>query len=189
MSSKLKPKFKVAEYLSIERKAEYKSEYFDGEIFAMTGASRKHNLISTNVVTALNQQIENRNCELYSSDMRVKVPKTGLYTYPDIVVVCDEPQFEDEELDTLLNPRLIIEILSKTTENYDRGEKFEHYRSIDSLQEYTLIAQKKVHIMHYVRQNDNSWVLTETSVIDDKLYLPSINCELFLVDVYRKIRF
>lgn len=189
MSSQPNPKFTPKEYLSIERKAEYKSEYFDGEIFAMTGASRRHNLISTNVITTLNKQIENRPCELYASDMRVRIPQTGIYTYPDIVVVCEEPQFEDEELDTLLNPLLIIEILSKTTENYDRGEKFEHYRSIDSLREYTLIAQKKCHIMHYVKQADSSWLLSETKSIDDILQLPSVNCELALVDVYRKVKF
>jgi Uma2 family endonuclease len=188
MSSQPKRRFTPEEYLVLERKAEYKSEYLDGEILAMTGASRKHNLISTNAITALNKQLENRPCELYGSDMRVKVSQTGLYTYPDLVVVCDEPQFEDMELDTLLNPTLIIEILSKSTENYDRGEKFEHYRSIETLKEYLLIAQKKHHVMLYTRQADNNWLLSEKKSINDTISLSSINCDLLLTDVYRKVK-
>src|SRR5205085_5334550 len=116
------------EYLILERQAEYKSEYFNGEIFAMTGASRRHNLVAANVLASLHGQLRKRPCEVYSSDMRVKVSPTGLYTYPDVVVVCNDPLFDDKQKDTLLNPTVLIEVLSKSTASYDRGEKFEHYR-------------------------------------------------------------
>lgn len=182
------PKVRVTpeEYLALDRQSEYKHEYFDGEIFAMTGASRKHNIISVNVATSLNSQLTDRDCEVYASDMRVKVSPTGLYAYPD-VVVCGSPQFEDKEIDTLLNPTVILEVLSKTTEGYDRGDKFEHYRSIESLSEVVLIAQDKHHIEHYRRQEGSQWILTETNSLQDKIELASINCELALSDIYKKV--
>ncbi|HLG15857.1 MAG TPA: Uma2 family endonuclease [Blastocatellia bacterium] len=175
------------EYLAIDRHSDYKNEYFNGDVFAMTGASRKHNLISLNVASSLNGQLADRDCEVYASDMRVKVRPTGLYTYPDVVVVCGVPQFEDEEVDTLLNPIVIIEVLSKTTEGYDRGDKCEHYRLIESLVEVVLIAQDKYHAEHYARQADNQWLLSETNSLDDVIRLRSINCEISLTDVYRKV--
>ena len=187
MSSLPKSQFTPEEYLAIDRQSEHKNEYFDGEIFAMTGASRKHNLISINVATSLNSQLADRDCEVYASDMRVKVSPTGLCTYPDVVVVCGEPQFEDKEIDTLLNPTAILEVLSKTTEGYDRGDKFEHYRSIESLSEVMLIAQDKHHVEHYKRQEGSQWILTETNSLQDRIKLTSINCELALSDVYKKV--
>jgi len=187
MSSLPKTRFTPEEYLAMDRQSEYKNEYFDGEIFAMTGASRKHNLISVNVASSLNSQLTDRDCEVYASDMRVKVNPTGLYTYPDVVVVCGVPGFEDKETDTLLNPTVIIEVLSKTTEGYDRGDKFEHYRSIESLSEVVLIAQDKHHIEHYRRQEGGQWVLTETNNLQDRIKLTSINCELALHDIYKKV--
>ena len=135
MSSQVKVYYTPDEYLALERKAEYKSEYFGGEIFAMTGASRKHNLVAGNIFAALHLQLKKRPCEIYPSDMRVKVSPTGLYTYPDVAVVCGEPMFDDEQKDTLLNPTVLVEVLSKSTASYDRGEKFEHYRKIKSLAE------------------------------------------------------
>jgi len=135
------------QYLEIERKAEYKSEYFNGETFAMAGASRRHNLITGNVFAAIHRQIRNRPCEAYTNDMRVKVSESGLYTYPDVVVVCEKPEFDDEHRDTLLNPSLIVEVLSESTEAYDRGKKFENYRMIASLSDYLLIAQDKCRIL------------------------------------------
>ena len=187
MSTQPKLRFTSEEYLAIDRQSEYKNEYFDGEIFAMTGASRKHNLISVNVATTLNNQLADRECEVYASDMRVKVNQTGLYTYPDVVVVCEAPQFEDQEVDTLLNPMVKIEVLSKTTEGYDRGDKFEHYRSIASLAEVVLIAQDKHHVEYYKRQENNQWILTETNSLEDKIILTSIGCELPLSQIYRKV--
>ena len=129
-----KPYVSPQEYLVIEREATYKSEYFNGEMFAMAGASRRwHNLLVTNIVGEIRQQLKGRQCNIYANDMRVRIPSTGLYTYPDVIVVCGEEQFEDDELDTLLNPTLIIEVLSKSTAGYDKGEKFAHYRQLDSL--------------------------------------------------------
>ncbi len=140
------------EYLEAERKAEFRSEYFDGEIFAMSGASRKHNIIVFNLSGILYRQLRNRNCEAYSSDMRVKVSSAGLYTYPDVAIVCGKPLFDDAHLDTLLNPAVIIEVLSESTEHYDRGGKFKNYRTLESLSDYLLIAQNTVSVEHYIRQ-------------------------------------
>ena len=187
MSLKPKTSFTPEEYLAIDRQSENKNEYFDGEIFAMTGASRRHNLISVNVAASLNTQLVDRECEVYASDMRVKVSPTGLYTYPDVVIVCSMPQFEDKEIDTLLNPSVVIEVLSKTTEGYDRGDKFGHYRAVESLAEVVLIAQDKHHVEHYTRQANGQWLLSETNNLQDKIRLTSIECELLLSDIYRKV--
>lgn len=187
MPSQPKPRYTPEEYLTLERKAEYKSEYFAGEIFAMSGASEQHNLIAGNVFAALHAQFRNRPCKVYANDMRVKVSPTGLYTYPDVVALCGEPQFDDEQKDTLLNPVVIIEVLSPSTEAYDRGDKFGHYRKLTSLAEYVLISQEKPHIEHYVRQPDNQWLLSEASSLQDTVQLPSINCTLMLAEVYDKV--
>ena len=187
MPSPASSRITAAEYLALERQAEFKSEYLDGEVFAMTGASRRHNLICLNIGAELRTQLKQRPCEVYVSDMRVKTSATGLYTYPDIVVVCGTPTFEDAEVDTLVNPVLLAEVLSKTTQDYDRGGKFEHYRTLDSLQEYLLVAQHACHLTHYVRQPDNAWLLTETRNIDDAMYLPFIDCRLVLTEVYAKV--
>ena len=175
------------EYLAIERKAEYKNEYFNGEMFAMAGASERHVLIVTNVAAELRGQLRRRPCTVYSTDLRVRVSPTGLYTYPDVVVVCGQPQFADDQRDTLLNPTLIVEVLSESTKDYDRGGKFEHYRSLASLNEYVLIAQDKHHVEHFVRQPDNRWLLSETNRLEDTIHLPSIDCDLALAEVYDKV--
>jgi Uma2 family endonuclease len=183
MASDPRPRISPDEYLALERQAETKSEYLDGEIFAMTGASRRHNRIGLNVAFTLDSQLKARGREVYAIDMRVRVSATGLYTYPDVTVVCGEPQFEDAEVDTLLNPKVVIEVLSKSTEDYDRGTKFLHYRALPSLAEYLLVAQDRVHVEHYVRQND-SWVLTETDRVEDVIELPSVGARLALADAY-----
>jgi len=175
------------EYLTIEREAEFKSEYFDGEMFAMTGASRKHNLIAVNVVANLYNQLKKTHCEVYTNDMRVKVSPTGLYTYPDIVIVCDTPQFEDSESDTLINPLVIIEILSPSTESYDRGKKFENYRTLPSLAEYIMIAQNRRYIEHYIRKSDNTWLFSETRDMADEVQIASVECVLSLEEMYAKV--
>src|SRR5437868_398630 len=154
MSSKVLSYISPEEYLRLERQAEYKSEYLNGEIFAMTGASRKHNLIGTNLVVSFAQQLKGKPCEVYPGEMRVKVRTTGLYTYPDVVIVCGEPKFEDDEIDTLLNPTVLIEILSTSTERYDRIAKTSYYRTLDSLTEHLLVAQHEHRIEQYVRQED-----------------------------------
>lgn len=176
-------------YLALEREAPYKSEYFAGEMFAVSGASRRHNLISLNVGAELRAQLRHRPCEVYTSDMRVKVSPTGLYTYPDVVVVCGEPEFEDATGDTLLNPTLLIEVLSPSTEDYDQGRKLEHYRTIPSLQEYLLVSQARAHIVQYVRHSEVSWLLSDTSGLEGSIALRAIGCEIALSEIYAKVRF
>jgi Uma2 family endonuclease len=188
MSVQAQPVYITPEdYLARERKAKYKSEYFDGEIFAMSGASEAHNLISGNIFAELHAQLKKRSCKVYNNDMRVKVSPSGLYTYPDIIALCDKARFDDEQKDTLLNPTVIIEVLSDSTANYDRGTKFKHYRTLDSLKEYLLIAQDEYHIEHYVRQINNQWVLSETNNLQETIDLPSIDCCLTLTEVYDKV--
>ena len=187
MSLQLKSYLTPEEYLAIERKAEYKSEYFNGEMFAMAGASERHVLIVTNVVAELRGQLRRRPCTVYSTDLRVRVSPTGLYTYPDVVVVCGQAQFADDQKDTLLNPTLIVEVLSESTKDYDRGRKFEHYRTLTSLSEYVLIDQDKHHVEHFVRQPENRWLLSETNRLEDTIHLSSISCDLALAEVYDKV--
>jgi Uma2 family endonuclease len=175
------------EYLRLERQAECKSEYFNGQIFAMAGASPEHNLIVGNIVTQLNLQLRDRPCTVYPSDLRVQVSSTGLYTYPDVIVICEEVRFADDENDTVTNPTLIVEVLSPTTKNYDRGEKFEHYRAVASLKEYILVAQDKHHVEQFVRQPNNQWILSETNRTDGIVVLDSIDCVLAPADIYSKV--
>jgi Uma2 family endonuclease len=176
------------EYLDLERKSEVRSEYLAGHIFAMSGASRRHNLIAGNFYREISTQLRGRVCEAYMSDMRVKISPTGMYTYPDIVGVCDEPRFEDSHIDTLLNPQVIVEVLSESTEAYDRGEKFAHYRRLDSLREYVLVAQDKIRIEHYVREGEQ-WILSEISDSESALRLVSIDCHAGLAAIYEKVDF
>ncbi len=184
----VQPRYTPEEYLALERKATQKSEYVNGQVFAMSGASRAHNLIAGNVYREISSQLKGRPCEAYVSDMRVKVSTTGLYSYPDVVAVCGEIRFDDEQKDTLLNPTVLVEVLSSSTEAYDRGEKFAYYRRLESLQEYVLIAQDKVRVEHFVRQGDQ-WVLTEASNLDDTVHLASIGCRLALREIYDKVEF
>lgn len=187
MSSQPKVRYTPEEYLAVERKAAYKSEYFNGEIFAMAGASPAHVLIVTNVVSELRGQLKNKDCLVYSTDLRLKVNPTGLYTYPDVLVVCGPPKFDDEQKDTLTNPALIVEVLSDSTKDYDRGEKFEQYRTVESFSEYVLIAQDKIHVEHFVKQSAHSWLLSETNRKEDALTLSSISCVLALAEIYDKV--
>jgi Uma2 family endonuclease len=176
----------VEDYLTLERSASYKSEYHDGQIYAMTGASRKHNLVSGNIYRELSLQLKKRPCEAYINDMRVKAAESTSYYYPDVAVVCSTPQFEDEQVDTLLNPTVLIEVLSPSTEAYDRGSKFAHYRKIASLREYLLVAQDQPNIERYVRQGD-VWILSEVTGIESSMSLDSIDCILSLREVYDKV--
>lgn len=177
----------AAEYLVRERAAETKSEYSRGEIRPMPGASRRHNLIATNILASLHIQLRKQPCEVYPSDMRVKVEATGLITYPDISVVCGEPHLDDSYKDTLLNPTVLIEVLSPSTAAYDRSDKFENYRQIPSLQAYLLVAQDKIHVEYYSRQPDNTWIFIEFRRASDHFVLASIGCTLALEDIYEKV--
>jgi Uma2 family endonuclease len=175
--------------LEFERKSEVKHEYFAGEIFAMAGAKRNHNKITTNLSGLVWQHLKGKSCESYSNDMRVLVPQTGLYTYPDLVVVCSEPIFQDDVFDTLLNPVLIIEVLSETTEKYDRGKKFQHYRSIETLYEYVLVSTDEARIEKFEKTGDGFWFLSEAVGIDAEIELTSIEAKIPLAEVYDKIDF
>ena len=189
MASQPKTRYTPEEYLALERSGEAKHEYYNGEIFAMSGASKWHVLIVTNLVGELHSQLKQSPCTVYSTDLRVQVAPTGLYTYPDVIVLCDEPRFSDEQQDTLLNPALIIEVLSESTKDYDRGGKFELYRTIDSFVEYLLIAQDRPHLEHHVRQPDGSWILHETNNLEDTIHLKSVQCSLRMAAISLKIDF
>lgn len=186
MAPEPKHRLTVLDYLTLERGAETRSEYLDGEMFAMAGASHEHNVIVTNVVAALRPQIRARRCSLYSNDMRVRTPADFL-AYPDVMVLCGEHRFDDPRRDTVLNPTVILEVLSPSTEEYDRGTKLPHYREIPSLGEALLIAQDRPHVEHYLRQATDRWLLIEISDLRHVLELPSIGCRLALSDVYEDV--
>lgn len=186
MASEPKQRLTIQDYLAIERNAETKSEYLDGEMFAMTGASREHNVIVTNAVAALRPQLRSRGCDLYANDMRVRTP-TDLCTYPDVVVVCGERRFDDPRRDTILNPTVLLEVLSESTRDYDRGTKFAHYRTIPSLAEVLLIEQGRPHVEHYQRQASDRWLLLEIEGLESILELASIGCVLSLADLYEDV--
>ena len=189
MSSELQQKLTEAEYLEIERRSEVKHELVDGTMVAMAGASLAHVLLVTNLVGELGNQLKDREGTVYSSDLRVKIQRSGRFTYPDVAVVCGRLELGTEQRDVLLNPRVLIEVLSESTKDYDRGEKFEHYRSIPSFTEYLLVAQDRHHVEHHVRQKDGRWLLEETDAIADSVVLESIDCRLALAEIYAKVRF
>jgi len=175
----------IQEYLALERQSETKNDYVDGEMFAMSGASREHNLVCGNIFAALHGQLGGSACEVYSNDMRVRTPD-DLLTYPDVVVVCGEPRFGDDELDTLLNPTLIVEVLSKSTEAYDRITKLDHYRTTPSLSEILLAAQDRPRVEHWTRQGDH-WVFEDIQDLETTVELPSIRCTLSLKTAYGRV--
>jgi Uma2 family endonuclease len=177
------------EYLALERAAERKSEYRDGEIVSMTGASRRHSLITVNVSSELHRQLEDRSCEVHVNDLRVLIAAARLYTYPDVIVVCGEPALADRYRDILTNPTVLIEVLSPSTEAYDRGTKFEHYRTLDSLREYLLVSQSRPHVDHFIRQDNGQWVLSAATDLAASIVLPSIQCQLAMARIYNKVRF
>ncbi len=185
-SAAQKKRYTPEEYLALERKAETKSEYFDGEIFAMSGVSREHNRIAVNLASVLNGQFGDGPCEVYVADMRVRVDRTGLYTYPDIIAVYGEPRFEDEQVDTLLNPALIVEVLSPSTERYDRGKKFAHYERIDTLREYVLVSQDAVLVERFARQ-DGGRLRTVYLRREELLPLASVGVEVPLRAIYARV--
>jgi Uma2 family endonuclease len=173
------------EYLEIERAAEFRSEYLNGEMFAMSGASFRHNKIVNNIAAGLRSQIRGR-CEYATTDLRLLVPATGLYTYPDLLVICGGIEFEGDREDIVKNPRLIVEVLSKSTANYDRGLKFVHYRSIPTLSDYLIVAQDSVSVEHHRRQSDNAWLLREYSSLEDVVRIASIEADISLAAVYEE---
>ncbi|GAK54368.1 hypothetical protein U14_05653 [Candidatus Moduliflexus flocculans] len=190
MTAQALPKWTQQDYLAYERRNEAKHEFVNGMLFAMAGASRWHNLIVTNVSRELSLQLKGKTCEVYPNDMRVHIPDTGLYTYSDAVVVCGVPRFEDAIRDTLLNPTVVIEVLSPSTEGYDRGAKFRHYRRIESLRHYVLITQDQPYIECYSKQEGSPfWFLTEADGLEAEMSLPAIDCVLQLAETYDKVVF
>ena len=187
MSTVAKTFLTPEEYLARERLASFKSEFYRGETFAMAGASEQHNLIVLNVGSVLREQLKGRPCRVYPSDLRLRIPVTGLFTYPDLMVVCDEPRFEFDRRDVLTNPNVIVEVLSPTTEAYDRGVKFEQYRTLESLSQYVLIAQDRFAIDCFTRSMDGKWSLTSANEVEKTIELTSIGCSLPLVEVYDKV--
>lgn len=187
MLPKLKQKLTTEEYLFQERLSETRNEYFKGEIFAMAGASRRHNQIASNLVRILGNQLSDRPCSVYSSDMKVKIEKLNKYTYPDVLIACRQQQFEDENEDVLLNPLVIVEVLSDSTEAYDRGDKFLHYQAIPSLAEYLLVSQKSCLIEKFTHQPDDTWVYSQCHELNSQVGLIAVDCSLKLQDVYAKV--
>ncbi|HXH92894.1 MAG TPA: Uma2 family endonuclease [Thermoanaerobaculia bacterium] len=189
MTTNPHPRLTPEEYLRIERAAEWKSEYIDGEMFAMAGASMRHVLITTNLVGELRDRLREGPCTVYGAELRVATDRLRHYTYPDVVVVCDPVEVVDEHRDTLTNPKVIAEVLSDSTEKYDRGAKFERYRAVPTLSEYLLVSQDRVHIELYTRQPDGGWFLREWNDPDAEIDLTSLHCRLKIAEVYAKVTF
>ena len=181
------------EYIALERKAIpdaeiVRSEYMNGKIIGRSSSNWAHNVITGNIVAGLYNRLGNNGCFVFAHEMRVSVPAANSYFYPDIGIVYEEPRFEDDVFDILLNPIVVVEVLSPSTEAYDRGDKFAHYRQLQSLQEYVLVSQDKVHVDHYVRQA-TQWILTDFQALDQQLPLTSIQCELPLQEIYENVPF
>lgn len=196
MNAVPKKKLTVAEYLAIEREAEFKSEFLDGEMFplhgppgphGMAGASRRHNEVTQNLNIEIGSRLKGRPCRTYSADLRVRIDRTGLYTYPDFLIVCGPPEFEPDDPDTLTNPQVIVEVLSKSTESYDRGLKFLHYRQLPSVREYVLVSQDRVLVERFVRQPDDTWLLTTFADPAGEFALATVPVRVPLADVYRGV--
>jgi Uma2 family endonuclease len=189
MSALPKPRFTPEQYLEMERRADYRSEYLSGEIFAMAGATEAHNLIVTNLVGELRSRLRGRPCRTYPSDMKVEVGPSGLFTYPDVSVVCGEPRFHDDRHDMVRNPKLIVEVLSASTEAYDRGAKFAQYRRLDSLTDYLLISPSEYRAELFVRQPDSQWLLSEVTGDQGVIVIASLACDLPMAEVYERVEF
>jgi Uma2 family endonuclease len=189
MSAVLQPRYTYEQYLAREEAAEYRSEFYRGEIFAMAGGSPRHSEIAINISTSLRGKLRGAGCRPYGSDLRIRVAKNGLATYPDVSVVCGELQLHADDQNAITNPKVIFEVLSKSTESYDRGKKFDLYRDLESLQEYVLVSQTEPLVERYVRQPDESWNLTVFKGLEAILDLPSVACSLPLAEIYEDVTF
>jgi Uma2 family endonuclease len=184
-----KPRATPEEYLDKERAVGKRHEYFQGEVSAKSGASFEHVQIASHLIGCLHEPLREKPCLVFLASLRVKIMKTGAYAYPDVGVLCEQPQFDDLDQDTILNPRLLIEIFSPATEAFDRAKTFSHYRSIESLAEYLLVAQDQPRIEQYTRQPSGDWLLHEATGLEETIRLPSIECELKLAEVYDRVEF
>jgi Uma2 family endonuclease len=187
-ATEVKKHYTPAEYLALEDQAESKSEYHDGEIIPMAGGSFNHNEIITNICN-IKTALRSKGYRLYASDVRVWMPKYRKFTYPDVMVVHDQPISYENRTDTLINPRLIIEVLSKSTEEYDQSDKFKYYRSIPDLQEYLLVNQYELDIQHYVKSNGGFWIYRAYESVEDTVALTSIDTEITVANVYEGVSF
>lgn len=173
------------EYLELERKALTKNELINGEIYAMAGVTRKHNRIALNIATFLNNFLKDSSCRVYFADLRVQVSKTGMFTYPDLILTCGNEIMADKHKDTLLNPKCILEVLSDSTEKYDHGEKFSHYQNLESLEEYILISQNLLKVETFLRQTDNKWLYQKVEGLENELYIHSVKAKIKIEEIYR----
>lgn len=183
------PRLTDLEYLARERVAAHKNEFFDGEVFAMSGGSLAHSLIATNLAAEFRRALRDRPCLPFNSDLRLKVEATGLLTYPDLSVICGPAKFVDDEQDTITNPTVLVEVLSDSTESYDRGAKFRNYVQIPSLREYLLVSQHEPRIEQFARQEGGPWVWREAAGLDATLELPCLQIQLALAEVFAKVPF
>jgi len=186
MEAVAKRRLTAQEYLALERRAGAKSEFVDGEMFALAGGTRRHSVIAANLIRDLGNGLRGKSCQVFTSDMRVKIESTGLFTYPDVMVACGSLRFEDPKEDTLLNPKVIIEVLSDSTVGWDRGQKFWHYRHSASLAEYVLVAQDGWLIEQYRLQPGGNWLLESSHEAKGVLALPSTKCKVPFADIYSK---
>ena len=189
MHQRVKKPFTPEQYLAMEERSDTKSEFYRGEIFAMAGASIDHNTIAGNVFAALHRHLRGKPCRPFTSDMRLLVQSNGLYTYPDVTVVCGEPLFFEGRTDTVMNPTLLIEVLSESTKDYDRGFKFELYRALTSLADYLLVDSAKVHVEHYHRLEDGRWTLQEYNDPSQSIELAAIDFSISIADLYERVVF
>jgi Uma2 family endonuclease len=190
MSAQPKIRYTLEEYFDLDRNSDARLEYWDGEIFDMSGVGEEHDQIETNLIFRLRQRLEGRNCRPFAASMRIKVPSMPPYRYGDVSVLCGKAQFEKiGGVDVLTNPALIVEVLSPSTEAYDRGDKFLYYQSIPSFREYLLVAQHQPHVSHFVRQGDGSWTYRAYSDLEAAVRLEAIGCELTLGEIYENVSF
>lgn len=181
--------FTAEQYLDLERHTEIRHEFLDGTMYAMSGGSRAHSAICFNLAGCLQPQLRGTPCAGFSPDMKVRAGDASLYAYPDLAVVCGESLLHDDHGDVLLNPSVIFEVLSRSTEAYDRGEKFERYKTIETLTDYVLVSQDRPRLEYFSRQSDGTWSRTEMSGLESSLDISSINCHLMLSEVYDRIEF
>ncbi len=184
MSTQPKPFVTEEQYLEIEERSERRSEYFRGEIFPMEATTVPHATIHSNLGSALLRELAGSGCRLFFGQLRVRVSRTGLYTYPDLVIVCGKPELSEKDPNSVTNPKVIVEILSPSTEDYDRGSKFDQYRSIPSFVEYLVVVQDRIYAGHWVKQPDGGWLLHDLSDGDATVFLSSIGVRFPMSEVY-----
>lgn len=190
MSAQPKLKYSLDEYLELDRNSEERLEFWDGEIFNMSGVSRNHGLVEMNISIFLGARLMAKGCQLLPANIRIKVPSMPPYRYGDLSALCGQPKFEKiGGVDALTNPSLIIEVLSDSTEAYDRGDKFTHYKSIPAFSEYLLIAQHRPHVSQFIKQSDGSWIYREFNLLADTVKLETTQCDLSLKEIYQNISF